>query len=149
MKINDIPYNYAHCYATSEQCSQSHHCLRGHAARMNEELAMPTESLLCITPRYVAQVAEGRTCTHFRSDVLLRYARGMKKLFDLVPKVKYAAVRAQVMNCFSCERVFYYAQKGDQIISPKEQLRIASVFKRAGLPEPSFDQYELYPDWSE
>lgn len=149
MQINDIPYNYAHCYATPRQCAQSNRCLRSHAARMNEELVKPKEAVLCITSGYVERVAAGEACAHFRSDALLRHARGMKTLFDVVPKVKYATVRRQVMSCFSSERLFYYAQKGNQLISPKEQLRIVSVFKRAGLAEPSFDEYELYPDWSE
>ena len=116
---------------------------------MNEEdLAQPREILSCITPTYVNRVATGQSCVHFRSDALLRYARGMKTLFDDVPKGKYASVRSRVMNCFSCERIFYYAQKGEQLISPKEQERIANVFKNVGLPVPLFDQYELYPDWT-
>ena len=149
MKIDDIPYNYAHCYATLEQCPKSSQCLRSHAARMNEEdVAKPQEVLYCITPAYVGRVAAGQACGHFRSDIPLRFARGMKNLFDDVPKGKYATIRTQVMRCFSCQRIFYYAQKGDQLISPKEQERILAVFKNAGLPVPLFDKYELCPDWS-
>ena len=149
MKIDDVPYGYAHCYASDEQCAQRKTCLRSHAARMNEEdLAKPREILSCITPTYINRVATGETCTYYRSDTLLRYARGMKTLFDAVPKGQYTAVRSRVIGCFSCERIFYYAQKGEQLISPKEPARIASVFKNAGLPIPQFDQYELYPDWT-
>ena len=149
MKIDDIPYNYAYCYATLEQCSKSSQCLRSHAARMNEEdVAKPREVLYCITPAYIGRVASGQACGHFRSDIPLRFARGMKNLFDDVPKGKYATIRTQVMRCFSCQRIFYYAQKGDQLISPKEQERILAVFKNAGLPVPLFDKYELCPDWS-
>ena len=69
MKIDDIPFQYAYCYATAKQCEQSNRCLRSHAARMNEEdLAMPREVLSCITPAYVNRVSAGETCIHFRSD---------------------------------------------------------------------------------
>ena len=149
MKIDDIPFGYAYCYATAEQCAQSNKCLRSHAARMNEEdLATPQIILSCITPAYISRIAGGEACTQFRSDTPLRFARGMKALFDAVPKGQYATIRTRVMNCFSCERVFYYAQKGNQLISPKEQMRIASVFEKAGLPVPMFDKYELSHDWS-
>ena len=117
MKVDDIPYGYTYCYATAEQCAQSNQCLRSHAARMNEEdLAKPQIILSCITSAYINRIALGETCTQFRSDAPLRFARGMKILFDVVPKGQYATLRTQVMNCFSCERVFYYAQKGDQQI---------------------------------
>ena len=149
MKIDDIPFQYAYCYATAKQCEQSNRCLRSHAARMNEEdLAMPREVLSCITPAYVNRVAAGETCIHFRSDTPLRYARGMKILFDIVPKGQYNTVRSKVINCFSCERVFYYAQKGEQLISPNEQEQIIAIFKNSGLSAPLFDKYELCPDWS-
>lgn len=148
MKIDDIPYNYAYCYATEQQCAQSTQCLRHHAARMNEEdTANPREVVPCVTPAYINRVAAGETCMHFRSDKPLRFAKGMEALFDVVPKGKYSIVRQRVMNSFSSERVFYYAQKGDHLISPKEQEQIATIFKNAGLSAPVFDHYEMFPDW--
>lgn len=148
MKVDDVPCSFAHCYATEEQCGKRQQCLRHHAARMNEEdLAKPKEILMCITQDYVDRVAKGEDCKHFRSDTPLRYARGMKALFDAVPKKQYATIRMRVMNCFSCERTFYYVQKGEQLISPAEQVRINAVFKTAGLTVPQFDRYELHPEW--
>lgn len=148
MKVDDVPFSFAHCYAKEEQCGKRQQCLRHHAARMNDEyLAKPKEMLMCITPDYVSRVAKGEDCKHYRSDKLLRYARGMKVLFDSVPKSQYATIRTRVINCFSCERTFYYAQKGEQLISPAEQSSIASVFIKEGLPIPQFDKYELHPEW--
>lgn len=37
MKVEEIPYDYTYCYATDEQCTQTGHCLRRHAAKLNEE----------------------------------------------------------------------------------------------------------------
>ena len=116
--------------------------------RSEEDLSKPREIVSCVTPIYLASVASGKACRHFRSDAPLRYARGMKKLFDAVPKGQYGTIRTKVMNCFSSERVFYYAQRGDQLISPKEQARISAVFKSAGFTVPMFDTYELSPDWT-
>ena len=44
MKTEDIPYDYTYCYATDEQCPKAVHCLRSHAARLNEELAISLNS---------------------------------------------------------------------------------------------------------
>lgn len=148
MKVDDVPCSFAHCYATEEQCGKRQRCLRHHAARMNEEdLAKPKEILMCITQDYVNRVAKGEDCIHFRSDTPLRYARGMKVLFDDVPKSQYAAIRQRVISCFSCRRIFFYAKKGEQLISPAEQAHIEYVFKSAGMPAPRFDRYELFPEW--
>lgn len=148
MNIEDIPYGYAYCYATPNQCPDSPHCLRHHAACMNEEvLPDPPEAVCCITPTYVERVAKGEPCRHFRSDEPLRYARGMSKVFDAVPRKQYPSVRNRVINCFSCERIFYYAQKGEQLISPAQQERIAAIFEQMGLATPPFDRYELRPNW--
>lgn len=147
MQYEDIPYGYAHCYATDGQCPQCGHCLRHHAAEMNEALARPHDQLCCVTPAYVTKVAGGEPCAYYRSDKPLRYAQGMKGLFDQVPKKLYSTVRARVMGCFSCERNFYYAQNGTQFISPALQQRILRIFEQAGLPVPSFDTYVMRPAW--
>lgn len=147
MNYEDIPYGYAHCYATAEQCPQCNHCLRHHAAVMNEALATPNERVNCVTTAYIHKVASGHSCAHFRSDEPLRYARGMKGIFDMVPKKLYPQVRNQVINCFSSERVFYYAQNGQQLISPSQQQRIAHVFEAIGLAAPTYTQYVMRPNW--
>lgn len=147
MQIEDIPYDYALCYATDEQCGRASHCLRRQAARLNEEQEKPRSVAYCVTPTYVTRVSTGTPCEHFRPDTPLRYARGMSHLFDAVPRSIYSQVRKRVMQVFSCERIFYYAQKGEYLTSPDEQKRILSIFAQTGLPEPSFDAYEMRPNW--
>lgn len=44
MKVEDIPYDYTYCYATNEQCTQTGHCLRRHAAKLNEEQPKPVDT---------------------------------------------------------------------------------------------------------
>ena len=96
MKTEDIPYDYTYCYATDEQCTQTGHCLRRHAAKMNEEQPEPYSVVSCVTPTYVAKVATGKPCKHYRSDTPLRYARGMNHLFDDVPQIGRASCRERV-----------------------------------------------------
>lgn len=65
------------------------------------------------------------------------------------PKPQYHSVRYDVMNVFSSERAFYYAQKGDQLISPEQQAEITTIFNEYELPAPQFDSYEQRPDWEQ
>jgi len=94
-------------------------------------------------------VAKGEACREFRSDTPMRYARGMRRLFDHIPKAQYHSVRYDVINVFSSERAFYYAQKGDQLISPDQQAEITTIFNEYELPAPKFDSYEQRPDWEQ
>ncbi len=49
---------------------------------------------------------------------------------------------------FTCERYFYYSRKGNRLISPEEQRRIAHVFRSTGLGmTPKFDDYEYVIEW--
>ncbi len=148
MRIENIPFDYAYCYATEQQCKQSTQCLRHHAARLNEEQTKPRERLISITPTYLQRVEQGDICAHFRSDTPLRYARGMQHLFDAVPRVHYSRIRKRVINVFSSERLFFYAQKGEHLISPTQQDKIAAIFQEVGLETPTYKSYELHPDWT-
>ena len=58
MKAEDIPYDYTYCYATDEQCTQTGHCLRRHAAKMNEEQPEPYSAVSCVTPTYVGKTLQ-------------------------------------------------------------------------------------------
>ena len=128
MQIEEIPFGYASCYATDKECAKAVHCLRRQVARLYQLQPEPPTTNYCVTPAYVAQVAKGEACREFRSDAPMRYARGMRRLFDHIPKAQYHSVRYDVMNVFSSERAFYYAQKGDQLISPEQQFQ----FERQG-----------------
>ena len=63
-----------------------------------------------------------------------------------------SAVPQRALRCndvFSSERAFYYAQKGDQLISPEQQAEITTIFNEYELPAPQFDSYEQRPDWEQ
>lgn len=149
MQIEEIPFGYASWYATDKECAKAVHCLRRQVARLYQLQPEPPTTNYCVTPAYVAQVAKGEACREFRSDAPMRYARGMRRLFDHIPKAQYHSVRYDVMNVFSSERAFYYAQKGDQLISPEQQAEITTIFNEYELPAPQFDSYEQRPDWEQ
>ena len=149
MQIEEIPFGYASCYATDKECAKAVHCLRRQVARLYQLQPEPPTTNYCVTPAYVAQLAKGEACREFRSDAPMRYARGMRRLFDHIPKAQYHSVRYDVMNVFSSERAFYYAQKGDQLISPEQQAEITTIFNEYELPAPQFDSYEQRPDWEQ
>lgn len=146
--IKEVPYNYSVCYASEADCPLRNHCLRSLAAQAFEALPEPPETQRCVTPTYVRRAKASGKCANFRSDKKLRYARGMRRLFDLVPKGRYTDIRWSVIRAFSSERVFYYAQAGDTFIPPETQAEILDIFAQAGLPEPQFDTYVERYDWS-
>lgn len=124
-------------------------CLRAIAAKLlseNEELQPST--LHAVNPFYVERLSDASACTCYRSNELLRYARGMTSLLDEVPLGQASTIRLRVMECFSCERYYYHSRKGERLITPEEQELIADVFKAAGLNiTPRFDGYEYGLAW--
>lgn len=151
MKQNreDIPFKYAHCFATDRQCPQRSGCL--HA--LITELPMKTSQyasniITAIDPRYVASLHGKGGCTFYRSSDLKRYACGMSRMFDAVPSRIVSEVRRCVRNCFTCRSYYFASRKGKRLISPAEQAEIASVF-RALCPElrPIYDSFEERYEW--
>ena len=134
MKQNreDIPFEYAHCFATDGQCPQRSGCL--HA--LITELPMKTSQyasniITAIDPRYIASLHGKGGCT-----------------FDAVPSRIVSEVRRCVQNCFTCRSYYFASRKGKRLISPAEQAEIASVF-RALCPElrPIYDSFEERYEW--
>ena len=146
---HDIPNGYAHCFAGKDDCPRANTCLRAIAARLLTESNEPQpQTVHTVNAAYVAQLPDRAACPLYRPSEPLRYAKGMTRLFDELPVKQVAAVRSQVMGCFSCERYFYHSRKGDRLISPDEQRKIAHVFRNAAPGvTPKFDGYEYVIPW--
>lgn len=142
IQLQDIPKDYIHCPATADSCPRADTCLHALAARVLADSGSDTPNVIpTLNPNYALHPP--KNCTFYRSSAPVRFARGMKRLFDDVPMRQGKLVRRRVMACFSCERYFYYSRGGDRLITPKEQKAIANVFRKAGLPAaPKFDSYE-------
>lgn len=148
INLQEVPYNYAVCYASPTECKLRQHCLRSLAAQAMEQLPEPPVATRAITRPYVLRSEGGQKCAQFRTDAKRRYACGMVRLFDPVPKGVYPEVRRSVIRAFSSERAFYYARGGDTFISPEQQQHIADIFAKASLPSPEFDAYVDRYDWT-
>lgn len=146
---HDIPNGYAHCFAGKDDCPHANTCLRAIAARLLTESREPQPPTVhTVNAAYVAQLPDRAACPLYRSNEPLRYAKGMTRLFDELPVKQAAAIRLRVMGCFSCERYFYHSRKGDRLISPDEQRKIANVFRSAAPGvTPKFDSYEYVIPW--
>lgn len=147
--LQNVPQGYEYCFAGAGKCSKASTCLRAIAARLLSESEEPqSQTVHAVNPLYVGRLSDFSACACYRSNELLHYARGMTRLFDEVPLKRASEIRLRVMGCFSCERYYYHSRKGERLITPEEQQRIAHVFKAAGLDiTPRFDGYEYGLAW--
>lgn len=147
--LQDVPGGYDYCFAGMDKCPKAATCLRAIAAKLlSESEERQPMHVHAVNPLYVNRLPELSACGCYRSCEPLRYARGMTRLFDEIPVKLLPSVRSRVMGCFSCERYFYLSRKGERLISPTEQQRIADVFKAAGFGDkPKFDGYEYRIAW--
>jgi len=147
--LQDVPDGYEYCFAGNGKCPKASSCLRAIAAQLlsGSEAPQP-QSVRAVNPFYVGSLSGSSTCARYRSNEPRHYARGMMHLFDEVPAKLLPDVRRRVMGCFSCERYYYHCRKGERLISPEEQQRVARVFKEAGIGnQPKFDGYEYALAW--
>lgn len=149
IELKNVPVGYDYCFAGIGRCPKASTCLRAIAAQLLSESEEPQpKSVNVVNPLYVERLPDLSACECYRSNEPLRYARGMTHLFDEVPARLLSTVRRRVMGCFSCERYFYHSRKGERLITPAEQQRIAGAFKAAGITaRPKFDSYELGLAW--
>jgi len=145
----DIPQGYAHCFVGKDSCPQAESCLRAIAAKLlTESEEEQPKAVYSVNSLYIEQLPEFASCSLYRSNTPVRYAKGMTHLFEELPLKLAPKVRRRVMACFSCERYFYHSRKGTRLIDPEEQRRIRNVF-RTIAPEltPKFDSYEHVIVW--
>jgi hypothetical protein len=69
--------------------------------------------------------------------------------YCVTPAYVAQVAKGEACREFRSERAFYYAQKGDQLISPEQQAEITTIFNEYELPAPQFDSYEQRPDWKQ
>lgn len=107
------------------------------------------EFVICsIDPRYIATLEGKGGCALFRSSTPSRYACGMSQLYDEVPSKAVSQVRWKVQRCFTCRSFYFAGRKGERLISPDEQKKIAAVFRQLcpGI-QPVYDRFEEAYEW--
>lgn len=130
-----IPADFAHCF--HEQCTCSEQCLRHLAA-----LAMPDERkfVTIVNPRKV--VPDGQSCPFFKEKRLVRFAIGMKHLYDNLLHTEALAVRNHLYSRWG-RSMYYRVRNGERPLDPEEQAYIGRVFREQGITsEPRFDSYQ-------
>ncbi len=147
--LQDIPKSYSYCFAGEAVCPKAKTCLRAIAARvLSETEGEITPFLHTINPIYVERMKKADRCPKYRDNTPLRYARGMKDLFDDVPLKKARPLRLEVMRCFSSRSTFFLCRKGEVLITPQQQTAIANIFKKYGISEaPKFNGYQDALNW--
>ena len=147
--LQDIPKGYVHCFAGKNTCPKAATCLRAIAAQLLTESREPQPPTLnTVNTLYLEHLPTPSACSLYRCNEPVRYAKGMTKLFEELPLKQAHLVRLRVMNCFSCESLFYHSRKGARLISPQEQQSILNVFRSTGLGiTPKFDGFQYIIEW--
>lgn len=143
----EMPPSYTCCCAGEGTCPLRERCLRSlaHRERTRDEKLFTLTVVNLWNP---ALLTNTEKCKLFREARKVAYARGFSRLFDNVPKKDYFAVKARVQAVFGSERSYYYCKNGTWLASPREQARIAAIFRAAGLGEtPPYDQMVECYDW--
>lgn len=145
----NMPYEYAYCFATDKQCPQRKGCLHALIAELPLEASRNRSPVISsIDPRYIATLKGKDGCTFYRSSAFKQYARGMSQMYDEVPNKVVSEVRKKVQRCFTCRSYYFSSRKGERLISPDEQRQIAAVFQRL-CPDiqPVYDSFEEAYEW--
>ena len=115
------------CY--NDACPKAGECLRHRVYT----LAPATERQhLCVLP----QAWQDGACTEFAENRPQRLAWGMKHLFDGIPMWKATAIRHELMEIFGSEATFYRYRRGEYLVTPQLQAKIADLFAHYGYTSP-------------
>ena len=132
---------YTVCY--EELCPLRDHCLRW---QVGQHVPSTVYAYTCVNPNY--QGVATTECPMYRKDQKVRFAKGMKHLFnDDMPKRVQYAVKFGVMG--KSNRTYYYEYKnGSRLIPPALQQHIRNLFRENGWTEEvHFDSYVDDYNW--
>ena len=132
---------YTVCY--EEQCPLRDHCLRW---QVGQHVPHTAYAYTCVNPNY--QGVATTECPMYRKDQKVRFAKGMKHLFnDDMPKRVQDAVKFGVMG--KSNRTYYYEYKnGSRLIPSALQEHIHNLFRENGWTEEvHFDSYVDDYNW--
>ncbi|MDD3789515.1 MAG: DUF6078 family protein [Petrimonas sp.] len=136
MTHSDFPRNFAHCLAST--CPQNDACLRWKAYEVLPDDM--DEWITFVNPKRVPP-AQRMECPYFLKMEQLRYAKGMKHLFDSVPHSDALGLKRELAGYFG-HSTYYRCVRGERLIAPEEQAHIKKLFALRGLSdELHFDAY--------
>ena len=132
---------YTVCFA--EQCPMREHCLR---YLVGQQMPDAKSTYHCVNPRY-QDVATER-CTLFRNSEKVKFAKGMKNIFNAdMPRKVEPFVRQRLIGKH-CRTYYFEYRRGARLIPPAVQEEVRSLFREAGWNEEvHFDGYVEDYDW--
>ena len=139
--IKQAQEGYTVCYV--ENCPLRNHCLRW---LVGQHMPPTASTYRCVNPNY--QHVATSDCPMYRKDEKVRFAKGMKNMFnDDMPKSVQNAVKYGVIN--KSNRTYYYEYKnGSRLIPPALQEHIRKLFRDKGwTAKVDFDSYVDDYNW--
>ena len=134
LRFSDVPRNWAICYQTD--CPLAESCLRRHVATLAPANLQHHE---CVLPA----ARKGESCNCFVENRPLRLAHGMKGLLVGIGYEQGIVLRNHLFKIFGSRSQYYRYYRGRWPISPRQQERVAALFRQLGLErEPKFDTYD-------
>ena len=132
---------YTVCFA--EQCPLREQCLR---FLVGQYIPDTKSTYHCVNPRY-QDVATER-CTLFRNSEKVKFAKGMKNIFNAEMPRKVEPFVLQRLIDLHCHTYYYEYRRGARLIPPAVQEEVRSLFREAGWNEEvHFDGYVEDYDW--
>ncbi|WP_455672702.1 DUF6078 family protein [Phocaeicola sp.] len=136
-----VPAGYAFCM--NARCSQASECL---LHQLYLHVPHHVKYIRVVNPLQSVLTGEN-ACPYFKADVPVRFAVGMKHLFDTVPHKDALVLRDQLMGHFG-HNLYYRYWREERMFSPAEQEYVAKLFRNRGITAPPvFDAYVERYDW--
>jgi hypothetical protein len=132
---------YTVCYA--EQCPKKGQCLRW---KVGQQMPDTTKEFNCVNPKYAGVGTD--ECESYKCSERVRFAKGMKRLFnDDMPKKVVDFVRQAIIRKH-CQTYYYEYRKGERLIPPALQEYIRKAFREIGWDKDvEFDSYIEEYEW--
>ena len=137
-KAND---GYAVCFA--EQCPRKEYCLR---YLVGLQMPYTKSTYHCVNLRYQNVATE--QCPLFRNSEKVKFAKGMKNIFNAdMPRRVEPFVRQRLIGKH-CRTYYFEYRRGARLMPPAVQEEVRSLFREAGWNEEvHFDGYVEDYDW--
>lgn len=125
---------YLPCFIDS--CTLHSTCLRW---LVGQEFSTERINTTCVNPKNPK--IGGDQCLLYRNSEKVRQAKGMMHFFDEMPRRMEVSIKQELIGIYT-RKGFYEYRRGDRLITPEMQRRIAAVCRSYGwTAEPVYDQW--------
>lgn len=136
--MKEIYKNKALC--VHADCEMAECCLRQIGYH---EIEDTDKTLKILNPNIVSKKAD---CEYLARLVTVRFARGFKKVFGLIPSDVANSIYHSLMAHFG-KNQYYDRRNGKLLLPPTEQEYIKGLFGSFGITSDVFDSYEEQEVW--